>query len=187
MPWRSRDQVRQRVPWRSRTMQLHPHTCVLFSNPPERMRLNLGIPFWKQGRRVPSEGVPEPDKRARRSRHRKARPREQLLENRVQIRANRRLGVVEGVRIWVLFAKQQHAKKQTQQNPSSGRYQSGASQISERYAKTEPPPIVDLPEMKSLLATSTTFLHAKRHKKIAIHLIDLCMRRFLRNTAPAVP
>ena len=62
------------------------------------------------------------------------------------------------------------AKKQTQQNPSSDWYQSGASQISERYAKTEPLPIVDLPETKGLLATSTTFLHAKRRARIATSL-----------------
>ena len=41
-----------------------------------------------------------------------------------------------------------------------------------RISIFRPPNIVDLPEMKGLLATSTAFLHAKRHKKRAIHLID---------------
>ena len=82
------------------------------------------------------------------------------------------IGSSWGVRIWVLFAKPQHAKKQTQQNTSSGRYQPEASLISERYAKAEPPPIVDLPETKGLLATSTAFLHAKCRNKIAVCLIE---------------
>ena len=34
-------------------MQVHPDTRVSFSNPPERVRLNPGIPFRKQERRVP--------------------------------------------------------------------------------------------------------------------------------------
>ena len=41
-----------------------------------------------------------------------------------------------------------------------------------RISNFRPPIIVDLPEMKGLLATSTVFLHSKRRKKIAIHLID---------------
>ena len=42
-----------------------------------------------------------------------------------------------------------------------------------------PPIIVDLPEMKRLLATSTVFLHSKRRKKIAIHLRVGCRMRIV--------
>ena len=151
-------------------MQVHPNTCVLFSNPPERVQLNLGTPFRKQGRRVPQKMLLNHRQTCTAFKAPKN-PSEGAVVGKTGANSGKStIGSSWGVRIWVLFAKPQHAKKQTQQNPSSDWYQSGASQISERYAKTEPLPIVDLPETKGLLATSTTFLHAKRRARIATSL-----------------
>ncbi len=94
MPWRSRNGARQRVPWRARAMQAHQNTRISFSNPPEHTaKPKNSFPETRAKgsleRRSQITG-----RLAQRSRHRKAHPGKQLLENRVQIRANRRLGVV---------------------------------------------------------------------------------------------
>ena len=50
--------------------------------------------------------------------------------------------------------------------------QSIALKMIGRMSNFRPPNIVDLPEVKGLLTTSTAFLHTKCHKKIAVRLID---------------
>ena len=73
----------------------------------------------------------------------------------MQIRANRRLGAVRKVDYEPFSGTIAREEKVILQNPSSDKCQSESGQVFERYAEAELLPIVDLPEMKGLLATST--------------------------------
>ncbi len=74
----------------------------------------------------------------------------------MQIRANRRLGAVRKVDYEPFSGTIAREEKVILQNPSSDKCQSESGQVFERYAEAELLPIVDLPEVKGLLATSTT-------------------------------